>query len=120
MPDRVTVFRWLRMKNAESFRNQYESALQSRADALAEDVLDISDDATNDCMEILDKDGEVVGYRANGEVVQRSRLRVDSRNCFSDTPRCGHRLLGAADQRGKCAQRWWATGVWAGRDPWRR
>ena len=42
-------------------------------------IRDIADDGSNDYMEKLDKDGEVIGYSINGENIQRSRLRVDSR-----------------------------------------
>lgn len=77
MPDMVTVFRWLRTK--EEFCKQYEKAKAEAADALVEEMLDIADDGTNDWMEIHDKDGECAGYKVNGEHVQRSRLRVDTR-----------------------------------------
>jgi len=77
VPDMVTVFRWLREKT--EFRQQYEKAKEEAADALAEEILDIADDGTNDWMEVHDKDGECVGYKVNGEHVQRSRLRVDTR-----------------------------------------
>ena len=70
-------FRWLREK--PEFCEQYTRAKEESADAMAEDILDIADDGTNDYMEVLDKDGECVGYRVNGEHVQRSRLRVESR-----------------------------------------
>lgn len=77
MPDMTTVFRWLRTN--EEFRQQYTQAKAEAADALVEEMLDISDDGTNDWMEVHDKDGECVGYKVNGEHVQRSRLRVETR-----------------------------------------
>jgi hypothetical protein len=46
---------------------------------LAEEMLDITDDGSNDWMEIHDKDGTSIGWKLNGEHVQRSRLRVDTR-----------------------------------------
>lgn len=75
MPDKVTVFRWIR--TYEEFRNQYARAKEESADAMAEDTLDIADDGTNDYMTITkgDREYEVV----NGEAIQRSRLRVDTR-----------------------------------------
>jgi hypothetical protein len=46
---------------------------------MSEEVLDIADDGTNDYVERLGKDGEPAGYQINGEAIQRSRLRVDTR-----------------------------------------
>lgn len=77
MPGLETVFRWLREK--PEFRDQYEQAKNESADALFEEMLDIADDGTNDWMQIHDKDGENIGWKLNGENVQRSRLRVDVR-----------------------------------------
>lgn len=75
MPVTTTIFRWLR--EDESFKQRYEVANEARAHALAEDILEIADDGKNDWME--KNDPENPGYRVNGEHVQRSRLRVDSR-----------------------------------------
>jgi hypothetical protein len=75
MPDCATVFRWIRVK--EGFREQYTRAKEESADALLEETLDIADDGSNDWMESNDPNNP--GYRANGEHVQRSRLRVDTR-----------------------------------------
>lgn len=77
MPAASTVFRWLSEK--ESFREQYARAKQEAADAMAEELLDIADDGTNDWMERLDKDGKSIGWQLNGEHVQRSKLRADTR-----------------------------------------
>lgn len=77
MPDTSTVFRWLRTN--EQFRNQYARAKEESSDAMAEELLDIVDDGTNDWMEYNDKDGNNIGWKLNGEHVQRSRLRADTR-----------------------------------------
>lgn len=77
MPSVQTFFRWLRSN--EEFREQYARAKEEAADAMAEDLLDIADDGTNDWMEKIDADGNLVGYMLNGEHVQRSRLRIESR-----------------------------------------
>lgn len=77
MPAMSTVFLWLRA-HAE-FSEQYAQAKAEAADALVEEMLDIADDGTNDWMEMHDQDGECVGYKVNGEHVQRSKLRVDTR-----------------------------------------
>lgn len=57
MPDKSTVFRWLR--HHELFRDQYARAKEESADALVEDILDIADDDAED--------------------VHRSKLKVDAR-----------------------------------------
>lgn len=75
MPDAATVFRWLRTK--PEFCEQYTRAKEESADALVDEMLDIADEATNDWMEVHDKDNP--GYRLNGEAINRSRLRVDTR-----------------------------------------
>src|SRR5690348_10848638 len=50
MPAMSTMFKWLR--EHPEFSEQYTRAKQESADAMAEDVLDIADDGTNDYMEI--------------------------------------------------------------------
>ena len=77
MPDKATVFRWLRLH--ATFRDQYTRAKQESADALVEEMLDIADDGTNDWMEVHDQNGACVGYKVNGDHVQRSRLRLETR-----------------------------------------
>ena len=75
MPDKATVFRWLRTN--QSFCDQYTRAKEESADALSDEMLDISDDAQNDWMEQNAK--ENAGWVANGEHIQRSRLRIETR-----------------------------------------
>lgn len=75
MPDKATVFRWLR--KYPEFRALYAAAKEESADALVEDMLDIADDGKNDWMEV--HRGDAVSWQANGEAIQRSRLRVDTR-----------------------------------------
>lgn len=75
MPDKSTVFRWLRRH--ESFCDQYTRAKAESADALTDEMLDIADDATNDWMERFED--EKPGWIANGEHIQRSRLRIETR-----------------------------------------
>lgn len=77
MPSKSTIMRWLAQR--EDFRDQYARAKELQADALAEEMLDIADDAANDWMEIHDKDGKSAGFKLNGEHVQRSRLRIEAR-----------------------------------------
>jgi hypothetical protein len=77
MPCVATIFNWIR--RFPEFLEQYEKAKAEQADALAEEMLDIADDGTNDWMEAHDKDGNAIGWKVNGEHVQRSRLRLDTR-----------------------------------------
>ena len=71
----TTIFKWLRER--EDFAKQYARATEERTEALAEDILDIADDGSNDFMTITKGD---VSYEVeNKEVTNRSRLRVDTR-----------------------------------------
>ena len=76
MPNAATVCRWLAAH--EAFREQYARAREAQADTLADEILDIADDATNDYMARRLKDGSIEEV-LNTEHIQRSRLRVDSR-----------------------------------------
>lgn len=76
LPDRRTVIRW---KNAnETFRHQYARARDEQAELYADDIVDISDDGTNDYVERTRKDGSVEAV-PDYDHIARSRLRVDSR-----------------------------------------
>ena len=75
MPSVRTVLHWLRDK--EDFLRQYTRAKEEQADLLVEEMIDISDDGSNDLMTIV-KGNE--SYEAeNKEVVNRSKLRVETR-----------------------------------------
>lgn len=74
-PSVQTVLKWLRTK--EEFLAQYTRAKEEQADLLVEEMIDISDDATNDFMTIVKGDME---YEVeNKEVTNRSKLRVETR-----------------------------------------
>lgn len=85
MPGATTVFRWLASDDDayKGFREQYARAREAQADYYAEEILEISDDGTNDWMERKNADGSVGDIILNGEHVQRSRLRVDARKWFA-------------------------------------
>jgi hypothetical protein len=76
MPDKSTVFRWLRTK--PEFRDQYARAKEESADALVEEMLDIADDGANDytTRDYANGGSEVV---VDHDHISRSRLRVDTR-----------------------------------------
>ena len=72
MPPQSTVFRWLHA--VPRFREQYTRARECQQDAMAEEILAIADDGINDTY--VDDDGSP---RVDNDVIQRSRLRVDTR-----------------------------------------
>ena len=75
MPDRSTVFRWLAEK--KEFYDQYARAREVQAEILADEIVEIADDSTNDFMEV--QRGKGVVTVCDQENINRSRLRVDSR-----------------------------------------
>jgi hypothetical protein len=77
MPDERTVRRW--SLDAESpFKPQYARAREIGYHRMADEIIEIADDGTNDYVERKNKDGET--HRAfDAEQVQRSRLRVEAR-----------------------------------------
>lgn len=72
MPSQPTVFKWLGQQ--EDFAKQYARAREAQADALADEIVDISDDGSRDYFK--DSDGQIV---VNHDHIARSRLRVDAR-----------------------------------------
>jgi hypothetical protein len=76
LPDKTTINLW-RYKHPE-FSTQYAQAKLKQADLMAEELLEIADDGSNDWMESFGEDGDM-SYKLNGEHVQRSRLRIDTR-----------------------------------------
>lgn len=98
MPSKATIFNWLR-KHKE-FLDQYARAKEESADALTDEMLDIADDATNDWME---RNGEDAGWAANGDHIQRSRLRIDTRKWIASKlkpKKYGDRIEHAGDGGG--------------------
>lgn len=75
LPAISTFYVWL-AKHSQ-FAEQYTRACQERAEAMAEDILDIADDGSNDWMER--KYGDQIEWVTNGEALQRSKLRVETR-----------------------------------------
>lgn len=75
MPATSTVFKWLNEQPV--FSEQYARAREAQADTLFDEMLDIADDARNDWMERRGEDD--AGWVANGEHIQRSKLRLDAR-----------------------------------------
>lgn len=62
------------------FADELAAARALGWDSLAHECLEIADDGRNDWMQTYDeKTGDAVGWRLNGEAVQRSRLRIETR-----------------------------------------
>lgn len=76
MPVRDTVYHWLTKHN--EFSDRYARACQLRAEYWAEEIVEISDDGRNDWMDRQVAPG-VVRKMPDPEVVNRSKLRVDTR-----------------------------------------
>ena len=84
MPTVRTVFNWINQGEREDsnedlrrFFHQYARAKEQQADFLAEEILEIADDGTNDYMTI--QKGDQSYNVEDKEVTNRSRLRVDAR-----------------------------------------
>lgn len=75
MPCVATVLNWL--NKHKEFLAQYVRAKEEQADYLVEEMIDIADDGSNDLMTITKGD---ISYEVeNKEVVNRSKLRVETR-----------------------------------------
>jgi hypothetical protein len=77
MPSHVAVLRWA--LTIPEFRNLYTQAREMQAEILADELLEIADDGRNDWMEKHDQNGQMIGWRENGEAMRRSQLRIETR-----------------------------------------
>jgi hypothetical protein len=96
MPGVQTVYDWI--EKDQSFSVSYARARARGLDAIAEETVRIADDGTNDWMEKNAPDNP--GYALNGEHVQRSKLRVETRLKLLakwDPKRYGERTTVAGD-----------------------
>jgi terminase small subunit-like protein len=78
MPDKATVFRWLYKR--EDFRDQYARATAARADAMAEEIIEIADTPVigERSEEGVNADGEF-SRTVREDAIQHRRLQVDTR-----------------------------------------
>lgn len=72
LPDYSTFLTWVEAD--ESLAKHYARAMEVRADKIFEEIIEIADESNADVA--VDDEGKV---RVDGEVVARSRLRVDAR-----------------------------------------
>lgn len=76
MPLESTVRSWA-LSDQGGFSAQYTKAREIGYHAMADELLEVADNGKNDWME---RNGqEDAGFALNGEHVQRSRLRIDTR-----------------------------------------
>lgn len=83
LPDKTTVVRWLlatHNQDLDNFRTQYAQAREVQYQLMADELMEIADDGTNDYVYQNTQDGDIA--RINPEAVGRSRLRVDTRKWF--------------------------------------
>jgi hypothetical protein len=73
MPPAPTVRGWV-LADVDGFAEQYARARMLQAEAWADSIVEIADDGTGDIW--TDENGN---ERTNSDVIQRSRLRVDTR-----------------------------------------
>jgi hypothetical protein len=78
MPAESTVRSWAIVPE-HPISAKYDRARELGYMKMADDLLEISDDGTNDWMVRAGQDGEGTAYSINGEHVSRSKLRVDTR-----------------------------------------
>ncbi len=73
MPDMATLLRWA-MNGDHPFCQQYALAKRVQAERMIAEILDITDDSTNDTQ--IDENGKRI---INHDHINRARLRVDTR-----------------------------------------
>jgi hypothetical protein len=78
----LTFYKWLRDEenkiNGESFEKRYTRAKEIQTDLLADEILAIADDGTNDTMTIILPNKEKKEVE-NREWTSRSKLRIEAR-----------------------------------------
>ena len=77
MPAARTVLRWIRA--SPDLQRSYAIATEVRADMIFDEILEIADDARNDLVEKVGRDGQVQGFTVDAENIRRSALRIDAR-----------------------------------------
>lgn len=105
---RRTVRGWV-LDNREGFAAQYARARELQMEAFEDELNEIADDGRNDWMTVTRRDGSEIEV-ANNEVLQRSRLRVDTRKWIMSKilpKRYGDKLaVGGADDLGPVQLSW--------------
>lgn len=79
MPRKATIFRFLADPENAAARDQYARAKEAQIEGLVDEMVEIADDGTNDWMEKVNQNGDVVGAIFKKEAAARSKLRLDAR-----------------------------------------
>ena len=77
MPSHSTVLRWV-SDNREGCAQQYARARDFGYEIMADEILEIADDGTNDWMERQQRNGSIETV-TNKDHLERSRQRIDAR-----------------------------------------
>lgn len=77
MPCVATVYNWLNDKEHKDFLDRYARAREEQADLLADEIISIADDGSNDNITVSTKNGSY--DIENKEWTSRSKLRVEAR-----------------------------------------
>lgn len=75
-PHPATIYDWL--IKYPTFSEKYARARERQAEFMADQIVEIADDSSNDTMTVTSKSGEPIEME-NKEWVNRSKLRVDTR-----------------------------------------
>lgn len=78
MPGTATILVWLGDERRKAFREQYARAREAMADALAEETLEIADDASNDTE--IGEDGQL---KLKRDSFERARIKIDARRWYA-------------------------------------
>lgn len=80
MPNKATVFRWLAAH--DDFATIYARAREVQTEVLADELVEIADDGSNDWMQ--KNFGEETRWVENGEALRRSQLRISTRQWLAE------------------------------------
>lgn len=78
-PSHATIFTWLAQK--KDFLDLYTRAKEMQAENIADEMLEIADDGSNDLMTVVK--GDATYEMENKEVTSRSKLRIETRKWIS-------------------------------------
>lgn len=82
MPTQAIVTDWL--LRVDEFREMYYYARRAGIEMIVDEIIEIADDDTEDYTPVYDKEGGVKGDRFNGQHVQRSKLRIETRKWLAE------------------------------------
>ena len=69
MPEAKSIYNWLRDEDKKEFLQQYSTAIDTRSELLADEVIELADESVED----------IVGDKSDAARVQARKLQVDAR-----------------------------------------